>query len=38
MKKNNSRKNSIAFTFAKKHIFYYYALIWIVLLLYLFIK
>jgi len=38
MKKNNSRQNSISFTFAKKHIYYYYALIWIVLLLYVFIK
>jgi len=38
MKKNKSRQNSISFTFAKKYIFYYYALIWLVLLLYLFIK
>jgi len=38
MKKKNSRQTSIAFLFAKKHIYYYYALIWIVLLLYLFIK
>jgi len=38
MRKKNSKQNSISFLFAKKHIYYYYAFIWIVLLLYVFIK
>ena len=37
-KKIDPRQNSISFLFAKKHIYYYYASIWIALLLYLFIK
>jgi len=37
MKKINY-KNSISFLFAKKYIYIYYPCIWIILLLYLFIK
>jgi len=36
--KIDRKQNSISFLFAKKHIYYYYASIWIALLLYLFIK
>ena len=37
-KKIDTKQNSISFLFAKKHIYYYYTFIWIVLSLYLFIK
>ena len=37
-KKIDTKQNSISFLFAKKHIYYYYAFIWIALILYLFIK
>jgi len=37
-KKIDTKQNSISFLFAKKYIYFYYAFIWIVLLLYLFIK
>jgi hypothetical protein len=37
-KKIDPKQNSISFIFAKKHIYYYYTFIWIVLLSYLFIK
>ena len=37
-KKVDPKQNSISFLFAKKYIYFYYAFIWIILLLYLFIK
>ena len=37
-KKIDPKQNSISFLFAKKYIYFYYAFIWIGLLLYLFIK
>ena len=37
-KKIDLTQNSISFLFAKKYIYYYYAFIWIALLLYVFIK
>ena len=36
-KKIDPKQNSISYLFAKKYIYFYYAIIWIVLLLYLFI-
>jgi len=37
-KKNNSKAEGFATIFARKHIYYYYAFFWILLILYLFIK
>jgi len=38
MKKNKSKQNSISFLFAKKYIYIYYPMIWLVLLLYVFTR
>ena len=37
-KKNNYNEKSVSIIFAKKYIYYYYALIWLSLIIYLFIK
>jgi len=37
-KKIDPKQDSISLLFAKKHIYFYYAFIWIILLLYLSIK
>ena len=38
MKKNKSKKGSIASLFAKKYIYFYYAFFWIILLLFVFTR
>ena len=38
MAKKNLKNNSIALTFAKKGIFYYYTFFWLVLISYLFFR
>jgi len=38
MKRKKTKQNSISFLFAKKYIYIYYPIIWIVLLLYVFTR